>query len=215
MPPEGSPLPPDNVQLDPPVGAARRTSPTNIALYLLSCLSARRLGLVGVAEARRRMGDALEAMERLEKWRGQLYNWYDIDTLAPLRPRYVSSVDSGNLAAALLLCAHAPETGAALAGRMTALAEGMDLAALYDRGRGLFAVGVDVESGRFSEARYDLLASEARILSYTAMLLGQVPAAHWRRLGRSCAKVEGGVAPLSWSGTMWCPSRATAPWTPG
>ena len=203
MPPEGSPLPPDNVQLDPPVGAARRTSPTNIALYLLSCLSARRLGLVGVEEARRRMGDATAALERLEKWRGQLYNWYDIDTLAPLRPRYVSSVDSGNLAAALLLCANAPETGDALARRMRALAGGMDLAALYDPERELFRVGFDAEAGRFSEARYDLLASEARILSYTAMMLGQVPAAHWRRLGRGCARVEGGVAPLSWSGTMF------------
>ncbi|MBR2796588.1 MAG: hypothetical protein IKE17_02430 [Clostridia bacterium] len=203
MPPEGSPLPPDNVQLDPPVGAARRTSPTNIALYLLSCLSARRLGLVGVAEARQRLADAVDALERLEKWRGQLYNWYDIDTLAPLRPRYVSSVDSGNLAAALLLCANAPEVGGDLARRMRALAGGMDLAALYDGDRELFAIGVDVETGRVSEGRYDLLASEARILSYTAMLLGQVPPSHWGRLGRACAKVGGGVAPLSWSGTMF------------
>ena len=201
--PPDSPLPPDNVQLDPPVGAARRTSPTNIALYLLSCLSARRLGLIGMAEARGRVSAALSAMERMAKWRGQLYNWYDIDTLAPLRPRYVSAVDSGNLAAALLLCANAPEADPALAERLRALAGGMDLAALYDGRRELFAIGVDVESGRVSQSRYDLLASESRILSYTAMMLGQVPPRHWRRLGRACAAAGDGVAPLSWSGTMF------------
>lgn len=201
--PPDSPLPPDNVQLDPPAGAARRTSPTNIALYLLSCLSARRLGLIGVAEARARVSAALSAMERMEKWRGQLYNWYDIDTLAPLRPRYVSAVDSGNLAAALLLCANAPEADPELVGRLRTLAGGMDLAALYDGRRELFAIGIDVESGRVSQSRYDLLASESRILSYAAMMLGQVPARHWRRLGRACAAAGDGVAPLSWSGTMF------------
>ena len=201
--PPDSPLPPDNVQLDPPVGAARRTSPTNIALYLLSCLSARRLGLIDTAEARGRVSAALSAMERMEKWRGQLYNWYDIDTLAPLRPRYVSAVDSGNLAAALLLCANAPEADPELAERLRALAGEMDLAALYDGRRELFAIGVDVESGRVSQSRYDLLASESRILSYVAMMLGQVPPRHWRRLGRACVAAGDGVAPLSWSGTMF------------
>ena len=199
--PDACPLPPDNVQLDPPVGAARRTSPTNIALYLLSCLSARRLGLIGAEEERRRLTETLDALERMEKWRGQLYNWYDIDTLEPLRPRYVSSVDSGNLAAALLLSAEAAEGGPA--SRARRLARDMDLAALYDAGRELFAVGMDVETGRVSASHYDLLASEARILSFAAMMLGQAPTRHWQRLGRPCAKVGQGVAPLSWSGTMF------------
>jgi len=203
MPPEGSPLPPDNVQLDPPAGAARRTSPTNIALYLLSCLAARRLGFVDLEAVLRRMSAAVDALERLEKWHGQLYNWYDIDAFAPLRPRYVSSVDSGNLAAALLLCANAPETGDALAERMKALARGMDLAALYDGRRELFAIGIDVETGRASASHYDLLASESRILSFTAMMLGQAPVRHWQRLGRACARVGEGVVPLSWSGTLF------------
>ena len=198
-----SPLPPDNVQLDPPVGAARRTSPTNIALYLLSCLAASRLGLIGVPEARMRMEAAARAMERMEKWRGHLYNWVDIDDLRPLRPRYVSSVDSGNLAAALLLCANADEVGKALAARLRALAEGMDFAAFYDEDKALFTIGMDGETGRLSRAHYDLLTSEARILSVVALMLGQAPASHWRRLGRPCAKVGGGVAPLSWSGTMF------------
>ena len=203
MPTGGAALPPDNVQLDPPVGAARRTSPTNIALYLLSCLSARRLGFIDAPEMEGRMAAALEDVRRLEKWRGHLYNWYDIDTLAPLRPRYVSSVDSGNLAAALLLCANAPEVGPELSDRLRALAREMDFAALYDGDRELFRIGVDAETGRASASHYDLLASEARILSFTAMLLGQVPTRHWGRLGRSCVRLAGGVAPLSWAGTLF------------
>ena len=98
-------LPPDNVQVDPAVGAARRTSPTNIGLYLTACLAARALGFIRDAELRERLTATVETLERMEKWHGQLYNWYDIDTLRPLRPRYVSSVDGGNLAAALLACA--------------------------------------------------------------------------------------------------------------
>ena len=129
----------------------------------------------------------------MEKWRGHLYNWIDIDTLAPLRPRYVSSVDSGNLAAALLLCANASEMDAALAARLRALAEGMDFTALYDARRELFHIGMDVDAERLTPAHYDLLASEARILSYVAMALGQVSARHWRRLGRPCAPVGGGA----------------------
>ena len=203
VPPEGTGLPPDNWQLDPPVGPARRTSPTNIALYMLGCVSAARLGFIGVPEARARLARTVETLEALEKWRGNPYNWYDIDALAPLRPRYVSSVDGGNLAAALLLCASAPETGSALAVRMRALAEGMDLAALYDAELELFAISMDVDAGRLSASHYDLLASEARMLSFAAMMLGQVPIRHWRRLGRACAEVAGGVVPLSWSGTMF------------
>lgn len=203
LPLDGNGLPPDNVQLDPPVGAARRTSPTNVALYLLSCVSAARLGFIGVGEARSRMATAVGALERMDKWRGHPFNWVDIDALKPLSPRYVSSVDSGNLAAALLACARAPEAGDDLAARMRRLAADMDFAALYDDDRELFAIGMDVDAGRMSRSHYDLLASESRILSYAAMMLGKVPARHWRRLGRPCAAVGDGVAPLSWSGTMF------------
>jgi cyclic beta-1,2-glucan synthetase len=44
----------------------------------------------------------LNTLDRLEHYRGHLYNWYDTRTLEPLNPRYISSVDSGNLAGHLL-----------------------------------------------------------------------------------------------------------------
>ena len=197
---EDNGLPPDNEQLDPPIGLARRTSPTNAALYLMCCVSARELGLIDGDECIRRVETALETLESLEKWEGQLYNWYDTRTGKPLFPRYVSAVDSGNLAAALMCCAQAIPS---LGGRLQALAAGMNLRALYDEKRELFYIGMDVESGRMSQSRYDLLASESRLLSYAAILLGQVPARHWRALGRAMTRTEKGAALLSWSGTMF------------
>ena len=204
VPLDGSGLPPDNVQEDPGVGVAERTSPTNIALYLMSCLAAGELGFVRREEILARTAATTAALERLEKWNGQLYNWYDTRSLAPLRPRYVSSVDSGNLAGALLLCARMlEEADAALSRRMRALAEGMRLCALYDGERKLFRIGADVESGHMSESHYDLYASESRILSFAAMMLDQVPTSHWKHLSRPAVRVGAEQALLSWSGTMF------------
>ena len=165
-------LPPDNVQIDPPRGVARRTSPTNIGLYLLACLSAWKLGFLSRETLLQRVEETVSTLEALDKWCGQLYNWYDIDTLRPLHPRYVSSVDGGNLAACLLLTAQALPEAQAVSARLRALAEAMDFTALYDARRKLFYIGIDVENERLSAAHYDLLASEARILSYVALMLG-------------------------------------------
>jgi cyclic beta-1,2-glucan synthetase len=91
-------LPPDNVQEDPQQVIAERTSPTNIGLYLLSVVSAHDFGWIGRSEALERLEATLATMERLERYRGHFYNWYDTRRLAVLEPRYVSTVDSGNLA---------------------------------------------------------------------------------------------------------------------
>ncbi|MDO4549289.1 MAG: DUF3131 domain-containing protein, partial [Clostridia bacterium] len=197
MPADGNGLVPDNLQTDPPAGPARRTSPTNIAMYMLSCLSAANLGIIKREEAEDRIGKTLAAIEGLEKWRGQLYNWYDTDTGLALNPKYVSSVDSGNLAAGLLLIAAVLK--GELGERCEKLADAMELYALYDEKRELFRIGVDTSSGKFSDSHYDLLASESRILSLVAIALGQVPAAHWLKLGRQLS----GKTLISWSGTVF------------
>ena len=91
-------LPPDNFQEDPKPVVAHRTSPTNLGLYLLSVVAARDFGWLGVHGAVQRLEATLATMHGLERFRGHLYNWYDTADLRPLEPRYVSSVDSGNLA---------------------------------------------------------------------------------------------------------------------
>jgi cyclic beta-1,2-glucan synthetase len=98
-------LPPDNVQEVPELRVAHRTSPTNIAMGLLANLGAHDLGFIRSDELLDRTEKALTTIEALERYEGHLLNWYDSSSLAPLAPRYVSTVDSGNLAGALLAVA--------------------------------------------------------------------------------------------------------------
>ena len=100
--PDDNWLPPDNFQAYPAPAIASRTSPTNIGMSLLADLAAVDFGYLTVGECLQRIGNTLASMEKLERYRGHLYNWYDTRTLQPLHPRYVSSVDSGNLAGSLL-----------------------------------------------------------------------------------------------------------------
>jgi cellobiose phosphorylase len=98
-------LPPDNMQQEPGPMLARRTSPTNIGVGLLSVLSAYDLGYLSAADVAERSERSLDAVESLERHEGHLLNWYDTASLAPLLPRYVSTVDSGNLAGMLIALA--------------------------------------------------------------------------------------------------------------
>src|SRR5207237_6120340 len=100
-------LPPDNFQEDPRSVIAHRTSPTNLGLYLLSAISARDFGWAGTTETIERLEATLATMSSLQRFRGHFYNWYDTGDLRPLDPRYVSSVDSGNLAGHLIAVANA------------------------------------------------------------------------------------------------------------
>lgn len=100
--PEDNWLPPDNFQEYPTEMVASRTSPTNIGMALLANLAACDFGYICPGEFLHRTENTLAAMEKLERYRGHFYNWYDTKTLLPLRPQYVSTVDSGNLAGCLL-----------------------------------------------------------------------------------------------------------------
>jgi len=91
-------LPPDNVQEHPVAVVAHRTSPTNMGLSLLANLAAYDFGYLPAGELMARTGAALQTMAGLERHRGHFFNWYDTQSLAPLAPYYISSVDSGNLA---------------------------------------------------------------------------------------------------------------------
>jgi cellobiose phosphorylase len=98
-------LPPDNFQEVPEPRLARRTSPTNIGMTLLSTLAAHDLGYLTTQTLVRRLDGTLTTLEGLERHEGHFLNWYSTATLAPLTPRYVSTVDSGNLAASLMALA--------------------------------------------------------------------------------------------------------------
>ncbi len=100
--PEDHWLPPDNYQEHPVAVVAHRTSPTNMGLALLANLSAYDFGYVSAGQLIARTANALHTMEAMDRHQGHFYNWYDTQSLKPLPPLYVSSVDSGNLAGHLL-----------------------------------------------------------------------------------------------------------------
>jgi cyclic beta-1,2-glucan synthetase len=104
---EDNMLPPDNFQEDPHPVVAHRTSPTNMGLYLLSIITARDFGWQGTFDTLDRLEATLAAMGRLERFRGHFYNWYDTQDLRALEPKYISSVDSGNLAGHLIALSNA------------------------------------------------------------------------------------------------------------
>ena len=224
-------LPPDNVQLVPELAVAHRTSPTNIGMALLAMVAAHDFGFIDADGLAARVDATLTTVEGLEKFEGHLLNWYDTRTLAPLPPCYVSTVDSGNLAAALVALSvalsqlggpkgpaldadesrpHPSGPGGRfeqLAARATALFDAMNFRFLYDTQRQLFAIGyrlADHEGpGRRDLSSYDLLASEARVASFLAIAKGDVSESHWFHLGRPVTSVRGVPVLLSWSATMF------------
>ncbi len=320
--PEDNWLPPDNYQGPPHEEIGHRTSPTNIGMLLTSSASAWDMGYLGRAELLARGWNVMETLARMERYRGHFYNWYETLHLRPLEPRYVSTVDSGNLAVGLIAFAEtlreagadaalepqrwdglrdlidlmrvsvngadnageldavlaemeasacsvltAPEQQArqldamlamlpsleaitericehdsgidpigardlvgwlerlghhiadmqrdlagaedkngefaALAAEVEALAWSMDFAWLYDQQRKLFFLGYNISTGQIDMHRYDLLASEARLASFFAIAKGDVPLEHWFHLERPVTRAAGGLALLSWNGSMF------------
>ncbi len=118
-------LPPDNFQNDPKPIVARRTSPTNIGLYLLSTVTAHDFGWTGLLSTLERMEATLATLKKMDTYRGHFYNWYATADLRVLDPPYVSSVDSGNLAGHLIAVSNACKEWGALAPSRHALIQGI------------------------------------------------------------------------------------------
>jgi cyclic beta-1,2-glucan synthetase len=176
-------LPPDNYQEDPRGVIAHRTSPTNIGLYLMSSLAARDLGIITLREWLTRGEQTLSTLERMERRSGHILNWYDTETLRPLDPQYVSTVDSGNLVAALWIIRQACEENCESAVFGPETLEGVaDLLRFAEQsletgGRG---------SGRFGREIVKL----ERALRAAAPSLGSGPGAVFEELERAIASLR-------------------------
>ena len=198
-------LPPDNVQYTPVYRIAHRTSPTNIGMYLLSCVSAAELSIIDKERAITYITRTTKTVEKLEKYEGNLYNWYNTETLEPLGD-FVSSVDSGNFLCCLVAVKEwlkengAPEN---IIYKTEKLIKNANLSIFYNTARNLFSTGINVNSGKLTKNCYDMLMSEARMLSYFAIASGQVPKKHWRALSRTMSKSGKYAGPVAWTGTMF------------
>ncbi|HSP83131.1 MAG TPA: glucoamylase family protein, partial [Gillisia sp.] len=355
-------LPPDNYQEDPPLPVVERTSPTNMGLALVSSQVAYNMGYITMGELLERQQKSLQAINALDKYNGHLFNWYEIRLGEVLNPRYISTVDSGNLAASLIVIkeaikqvmsirginknfmnglqdtlftideifnefnnedllpehsfnqvsyfttlmlkklksetdfehhvnldllkalkqdavslsaidlvstsdllddrkienllfwiesplkliekaidehkclllpdeidvhSYSPDELSILlkdkynthscykllekwqnqANDIVSLSEkifdNMNFSFLYQKKRGLFSIGYNLDTAQFDKSTYDLLASEARIASYIAISKGDVPVEHWFRLSRRLTSINREEILLSWGGTMF------------
>ena len=141
----------------------------------------------------------------MQKWNGHLYNWYDTRTLKPLHPAYVSTVDSGNLAACLVILREAllEYDRADLAAGCDELLAPMSFVPMYDKAHHLFSIGIDADRDYITNSFYDLMASEARTAGFIAIARGDVPRRHWRSLSRAQVEKNGYRGMVSWTGSMF------------
>ncbi len=93
---------PDHFQEEPRISSQSTTSPTNLGALLMSLVSARDFGYLGIAGLNEKIGNSLTSIAKLDRFKGHLYNWYDIEALKATSPQYVSTVDSANFLIALI-----------------------------------------------------------------------------------------------------------------
>ena len=221
MTPVNNYLPTDNYQENRRYKIANRTSSTNIGMGILAIINAYDLKLISKSEAILKLKNVYKTLEKLEKWNGHLYNWYNIKTLEPLRPRFVSTVDSGNFIACLYVAKQFiielrsntsfgkredeeyDETLDYLYDINEQLIEETDFKTLYDASRNLFYIGYAQESGELVDSYYDMLMSENRTTSLIAIARREVTSKHWFALARNLVDVDGYKGVTSWSGTAF------------
>ena len=219
---KGNFLPPDNYQEDRNPKVVYRTSSTNIGLGLLAVVSSYDMGYESKIDTINLLEKMINTIMRLSKWNGHLYNWYNIENLEPLIPRYVSTVDSGNFIGYMYVVKQflintkvetvenrSENDGLdvqkieAMIQNIDNIIQNTDFSILYSEENKIFSIGYNVEENMLTDSYYDLLASEARQASIVAIAKKDVPAKHWYSLNRSLTILNRYKGLISWSGTAF------------
>ncbi len=202
---ENNYLIPDNYQENRKDYVVDRTSSTNIGLSFTAIITAYDLGIIDKQSAKLKIVNILNTIDMLEKYKGNLYNWYNIKTLQPLNYN-ISSVDNGNYIAYLYVLktfCGSELNDTILANRVQQNIDNLDFSILYDYNKQLFSIEYNAKTNELSKSYYDLLASESRILSYVAIAKGDIPYKNWYSLSRNLTKKNGYKGLLSWTGTSF------------
>ena len=210
-------LPTDNYQENRRPKIVSRTSSTNIGYAVMAIINAYDLEYITLEEAVNRLYNLLETIKKLPKWNGHLYNWYNIKTLDPLRPRFVSTVDSGNFIASIyiakvflrklssskIIIEKLHDKLEEMLDICNSILDDVDFTKLYVKSRNIFSIGYDVEGGKLADSYYDILMSESRLTSFIAIATSQITSKHWFALARNLVKMNGVKGLISWSGTSF------------
>ena len=203
--PESNYLIPDNYQCNRAEKIVYRTSPTNIGFSLVSIISAAELGIITHKKAVDLITKIIMNVEKLEKWNGHLYNWYDTTNLKKMPPYFISTVDNGNFAASLYVVkGYLEKYGEnTIAYGIKKIIDEMDFSKLYNTELDVFSIGYNDSEKILSPFNYNNFASEARLSSYVAIAKGDVPHKHWFCLDKSLTKYRFYKGLTSWSGTCF------------
>lgn len=195
---------PDNYQENRDNKADNKTSPTDIGYSLTSVVSAYELGFIRREKALFYLEHILDTVEQLDKWHGHLYNWYNIHHLQVLFPHFISSVDSGNFVASLIVVKEfllkLKEDKLALT--VKKMIDDADFSKLYTEDD-VFSVGYNDLENELSVYKYNRFASESRLLSYVAIAKGDVPSKHWFCLDKTLTKYKLHKGLASWAGSLF------------
>ena len=195
---------PDNYQENREPKLDLRASPTGIGFSLLSVVCAVDLEFISYEEGKDLISHILGTVDSLEKWHGHLYNWYDINSLKVMHPSFVSTIDSGNFVASLVvvrefLKSHGEQESRKLCDK---LIRNANFKKLYTK-RDVFSIGYDELEGKLSIYNYNKFASESRLTSYLTICFGDAPSKHWFCLDKSLTTYKGRKGLISWSGTSF------------
>ncbi len=195
----------DNYQLNREIKEDVKTSPTNIGFSLMAAISAAELKFISYEEAVYTIEKIIETVERLEKWHGHLYNWYNVKTLERMWPPTISTVDSGNFVASLMVTKSFIKKygNENLKNRIENLIRQTNFKYLFNKNEMVFSCGYDAYSEQLIPFHYNKFASESRLTSFVAIAKGDVKKSHWFLLDKTLTTYQGRKGLLSWSGTSF------------
>ena len=195
---------PDNYQENRDEKLDFRTSPTDIAFSITSIISAYNLDFISRDEAIDYLEKIIESVSKLEKWHGHLYNWYDTKTMEVLNPKFISTIDSGNFVASLIVALTFVSDGTheALKEKIERLIKNTNFRKLYTK-TSVLSIGYDVSENHMSPYNYNKFASESRLTSFIAIAKGDIPSKHWFCLDKSLTTYKNHKGLISWSGTAF------------
>ena len=201
---ENNYLIPDNLQLNRENKLSMNTSPTDIGMSITAVVSSAELGFVSDDKALDLIKKIITTIEKLEKWNGHLYNWYNIKSLKKIVPFVISSVDSGNFAASLVVAKEycLKKGDIDLYNRISNMFDAMNFTKLYTD-QDVFSIAYNTVDEELSTYNYNKFASESRILSFIAIMKGDAPSKHWLCLDKTLTKYKKHKGLVSWSGTSF------------
>ena len=195
---------PDNYQENREEKIDYRTSPTNIGYSITSVIGAYHLDFISNDECIDYLEKIIRTIDSLEKWNGHLYNWYNIKTKEALNPKFVSTIDSGNLIASLIIAMEFLRGNSKneLVSVCEKIIKNANFKKLYTK-KDVLSIGYDVGENHLSIYNYNKFASESRLTSFIAIAKGDIPSKHWFCLDKSLTTYKSYKGLISWSGTSF------------